>query len=167
MTTDQNAIPKQQKPAILAKLYRFSMLVPYLSLRALTKPRYIGLCIWAFKELSWVDSRLKPMALEALKNNPADLQPAIEDPKLKAQIRRKAIAIYWTAKIHPRKTKCLHRSLVMYKWLKSQGLNPTLEIGWGKETSIGHAWVTYNGMVLNDRSDVAEHTPRLTKVVTN
>ena len=146
------------------KLSRLMMLASYFSSRAAKKPQYIVLCFWAFKELWQVDKNLKELALIALRNNPKVKQPELNDAKLKAEIRRRAIAIYWTARIHPLKTKCLHRSLVLHQWLQSRNLKPTLEIGWGSETGIGHAWITYNGMVLNDNSDVAEKNAKLTQV---
>lgn len=101
------------------------------------------------------------MALEALKV-PAELQPASLNSELTKEIRQRATAIFWTAKIHPLRPKCLHRSLVLYHWLQQQGINPQLEIGWGED--IGHAWVTYDGKVLNDRADIASITPRLIRV---
>lgn len=137
------------------------MLLPQLLSKAIAKPEYILLCLWAFKQLWWVDSRLKEMALEALKV-PADLQPASLNSELTREIRQRATAIAWTAKIHPVRPKCLHRSLVLYHWLQQQGINAQLEIGWGED--IGHAWVTYDGKVLNDRADIASVTPRLIRV---
>jgi hypothetical protein len=114
--------------------------------------------LWAFKQLWWVDSRRKEMALAALKI-PADSQPKSLSSEQTREIRQRATAIAWTAKVHPLRPKCLHRSLVLYNWLEQQGINAQLAIGWGED--IGHAWVTYNGKVLNDRADIAEVTPRL------
>ncbi|NJO96408.1 MAG: lasso peptide biosynthesis B2 protein [Hyellaceae cyanobacterium CSU_1_1] len=143
------------------KIYQVAILLPRLLTKAIAKPKYTLLCLWAFKQLWWVDSRLKDMALEALKV-PADPQPVSLNSELTKEIRQRAIAIAWTAKIHPLRPKCLHRSLVLYKWLQEQGINAQLEIGWGE--NIGHAWVTYDGKVLNDRTDIASITPRLMKV---
>jgi hypothetical protein len=143
------------------KIYQVAVLLPRLLTKAISNPKYILLCLWAFKQLWWVDSRLKEMALAALKV-PADLQPTSLDLELTKEIRQRAIAIAWTAEIHPVLPKCLHRSLVLYQWLQEQGINAQLEIGWGED--IGHAWVTYDGKVLNDRADIAIITPRLMKV---
>lgn len=131
--------------------------------KAIARPHYILLCLWAFKQLWWVDARLKPMAIDALKI-PADLDPTSLTPDIERKIRQRTRAIAYTAKIHPLRPKCLHRSLVLYQWLQTQGINAQLEIGWGEDKNIGHAWVTYNGKVLNDRADIANLTPRLTKV---
>lgn len=143
------------------KIYQVTVLLPRLLTKAIAKPKYILLCLWAFKQLWWVDSRLKEMALAALKI-PADSQPKSLNSEQTKEIRQRAIAIAWTAEIHPVHPKCLHRSLVLHQWLQEQGINARLEIGWGED--IGHAWVTYDGKVLNDRADIASITPRLMKI---
>ncbi len=160
MNTKSNAIASSKISKIFFKIYRAAVLFPRLLTKAIAKPKYILLCLWAFRRLWWVDSRLKPMALAALKI-PADLEPKDLSPEQKKQIRQRAKAIAWTEKIHPLRPKCLHRSLVLHQWLKEEGINAQLEIGWGDK--IGHAWVTYGGQVLNDRPDIARVTPRLTK----
>lgn len=142
-------------------MYQIVVLLPRLLTKAIAKPKYILLCLWAFKQLWWVDGRLKEMALTALKI-PADTAPANLGLELTKEIRQRAIAIAWTAKIHPLGPKCLHRSLVLHQWLQARGINAQLEIGWGED--IGHAWVTYDGKVLNDRADIAKITPRLMEV---
>jgi hypothetical protein len=143
------------------KIYQAAVLLPRLLTKAISKPRYILLCLWAFKQLWWVNSQLKEMALAALKV-PADTEPGNLGLELTKEIRQRAIAIAWAAKIHPVRPKCLHRSLVLHQWLQAQGINAQLEIGWGED--IGHAWVTYDGKVLNDRADIANVTPRLIRV---
>lgn len=153
----KNALANPQ--LLWRKIYQIAVLIK----NAIAKPQYILLCLWAFKQLWWVDSRLKEMALTALKT-PVENNFDALTPQLQKATRQRAIAIAWTAKIHPLRPKCLHRSLVLYHWLKMQGINPKLEIGWGKEQNIAHAWVTYNGKVLNDRADIDRFTPRLTTV---
>ncbi|MEM8676822.1 MAG: lasso peptide biosynthesis B2 protein [Cyanobacteria bacterium P01_G01_bin.67] len=160
MNTNLNEYLTEQILRKFLKVYRFAKLFPRLIRKAIAKPRYIGLCLWAYKQLWWVDSRLKEMALTALKTN-AENQPDVWTSEFKQATRQRAVAIAWTAKIHPLRPKCLHRSLVLHQWLKEQGINAQLEIGWGN--NIGHAWVTYEGMVLNDRADIAQITPRLLK----
>ena len=146
-------------PVFLRKIYGLAIL----GKKAIAKPQYILLCFWAFQQLWWVNSRLKEMALNALKSPVEDNSDAWT-PQLQQATQKRAIAIAWTAQIHPLRPKCLHRSLVLYRWLKMQGINPKLEIGWGKEQNIAHAWVTYNGRVLNDRADISQFTPRLAKI---
>jgi hypothetical protein len=155
-----NPIKPAPKSPLYKKIYRLSVLLPYLFNKAIANPRYLFLCLWAFKQLWWVDSRLKDMALEALKI-PADPNPESLSFPVRKEIRQRAVAIAWTAKIHPLHPKCLHRSLVLHHWLQQRGINAQLEIGWGQD--IGHAWVSYDGKVLNDRADIATVTPRLTK----
>ena len=142
------------------KFYRFLLLSPQLIIKAISRPKYILLCLWAFQQLWWVDSRLKNMALQALKHTVKGEQSSLS-LKLQKEIRQRAIAIAWTAKIHPLRPKCLHRSLVLYHWLEQKGIQAQLEIGWGE--NIGHAWISYDGKVLNDRGDIANVTPRLTR----
>ena len=156
--SNQSASPKISQ--VFSQIYRMARLFPYLLTRAITKPRYIWLCLWAFKQLWWVDCRLKDMALNAL-NAPVENQSVTWTPELIKAIRQRAVAIAWTAKIHPLRPKCLHRSLVLHHWLKEQGMDARLEIGWGR--NLAHAWVSYGGKVLNDRADIASVTPRLTR----
>ncbi len=144
----------------LAKIYCKMLLLWRLFLKVISKPRYIWLGVWAFKQLWWVDSRLKELALAAL-NNPIPERSQILNPELKREIGQRTTAIAWIAPIHPLNPLCLHRSLVLHQWLKKQGINAQLEIGWGER--IGHAWVSYQGQVLNDRADIARITPRLNK----
>ena len=142
------------------KGYPVAVLSFRLLLKAIAKPRYIGLCFWAFKQLSWVDRDIKQKAIAALKSPTKHSLPPLT-PDLKQEIRDRVKAIFWTAKIHPVHPKCLHRSLALYHWLQEKSFSPKLEIGWGDD--IGHAWVTYNGLVLNDRLNVAESMVPLTK----
>lgn len=137
------------------------VLSPRLLSKAIAEPKYVLLCLWAFKQLWAVDNRLKEMAIAALKM-PANTKPISLDLELTKEIQQRATAIAWTGKIHPLRPKCLHRSLVLHQWLQERGINARLEIGWGKD--IGHAWVSYDNKVLNDRADIAEVTPRLTRV---
>ena len=100
------------------------------------------------------------MAIAALKTPTQNSLPPLNSD-LKQAIRERAVAIFWTTKIHPLRPKCLHRSLALYHWLLEQGVSPKLEIGWGGD--IGHAWVTYDGLVLNDIPNVAESMTPFTR----
>ena len=134
-----------------------------ISKAAIAKPKYIPLGIWAFKQLWWVDRDLQGKAIAALQTSiPASLTPLNLD--LRKAIRERAIAIFWIAKIHPLQPKCLHRSLALYHWMVEQGISPKLEVGWGD--NIGHAWITYDGIVLNDNLNVAEYMIPFTKLQT-
>ena len=139
----------------LKKVYRLLYLLFHGFKAAIAKPQYFFLALWAFKQLWWVDRDLQKMAISALQTPPKNAIPLNSD--LKKAIKERVNAIAHIAKIHPLQPKCLHRSLVLYHWLLKQGISPKLEIGWGN--NIGHAWITYNGLVLNDVSNIAELTP--------
>lgn len=53
-------------------------------------------------------------------------------------------------------TNCLKQSLVLWILLRSQGIISVLRIGVHKEADnfSAHAWVEYQGIVLNDTDDV-------------
>lgn len=54
--------------------------------------------------------------------------------------------------------KCLQKSLVLWALLRRQGINAELRIGVRREGGNfeAHAWVEYEGFVLNDASDVRD-----------
>ncbi|WP_373540726.1 lasso peptide biosynthesis B2 protein [Chamaesiphon sp.] len=57
---------------------------------------------------------------------------------------------------HRRWTNCLKQSLLLWILLRSQGILSEIRIGVGRESTIftAHAWVEYQGIVLNDTEDV-------------
>ncbi len=132
-----------------------------LLIRAIKQPRDIWLCLWSFERLWWVDRHLQSLAVGALKA-PCLSTPELLSQDLSQEIERRVAVIAWTAKHHPCRPQCLHRSLVLYLWLKSQGISAQLEVGWGNE--IGHAWVSYAGEILNDNPEIAKLTPPLRKI---
>jgi hypothetical protein len=131
-----------------------------LLIKALKQPRTIWLCLWAFGRLWWVDRYLQSLAVGALKA-PTLSTPQSLSQDLHKEIERRVAAIAWTAKHHPCRPQCLHRSLVLYLWLRSRGIFAQLEVGWGDK--IGHAWVSYAGKVLNDSPEITKLTPPLVK----
>ncbi len=155
-----NQISSSRIKKIFSKIYRLIRLALRLLQKAIANPKYIPLCFWAFKQLSWVDRDLQNMAIAALKTPTQNSLPPLNSD-LKQAIRERAVAIFWTTKIHPLRPKCLHRSLALYHWLLEQGVSPKLEIGWGGD--IGHAWVTYDGLALNDSPNVAESMTLFTR----
>jgi hypothetical protein len=96
------------------------------------------------------------MAIDAL-NSPVEGHSRVLDVEFEREVQRRAGAIAWTARYHPCRPQCLHRSLVLYRWLRNRGILAQLEIGWGDK--IGHAWISYGGKVLNDHPDIASITP--------
>lgn len=133
---------------------------PSLLIKAIKRPQLIWLGIWAFGRLWWVDRHLQVLAISALQEPKlSTLQLLSQD--LYQEIQCRVAVIAWTANHHPCRPQCLHRSLVLYLWLRSQEISAQLEVGWGDE--IGHAWVSYQGQVLNDRPEIYELTPPLMK----
>jgi Transglutaminase-like superfamily len=124
--------------------------------KAIRHPGKGWLGIWVFCQLWWVDRHLQAFGCAALKDPVDATLPTLDAAMVKA-IRLRAGYIEWVGRFHPCQPLCLHRSLVLYRWLRHQGISARLEVGWGDR--VGHAWVTYDGQVLNDRPDVAEVTP--------
>lgn len=126
--------------------------------KSLQKLESLYLRVWAFSQLWWVDRHLQAFATDALKTAvPTNLQ--LLNQAQKQAIQRRVAVISWTAGHHPCHPQCLHKSLVLYRWLHKQGIAAQLEVGW--KGDIGHAWVSYNEQVLNDKPDVANYTPPL------
>jgi hypothetical protein len=69
------------------------------------------------------------------------------------------------ARHHVVEARCLHRSLALHHWLRSEGLPSELRIGVHKagDELKAHAWIELAGCVINDRPDaVAVFTPLAT-----
>jgi len=125
-------------------------------LKVVRHPEKGWLGLWVFCQLWWVDQNLQAFGCQALKDTVSSAIPTL-DPAMTNAIRLRAGYIELIGRFHPCRPLCLHRSLVLYRWLRQQGISARLEVGWGDR--IGHAWVTYDGQVLNDRPDIAEVTP--------
>lgn len=54
------------------------------------------------------------------------------------------------------KPNCLQKSLLLWWFLRQRGIESELRIGVRKKAELleAHAWVEYQGWILNDRSDV-------------
>ena len=64
-------------------------------------------------------------------------------------------------------TRCLPRSLVLWALLRRQGFSPALRFG-ARNTDgrfEAHAWVEYQGQVVNDRPDVGQRFAPFAKIV--
>jgi hypothetical protein len=61
------------------------------------------------------------------------------------------------------RASCLRRSLLVWWFLRSEGIASTIRFG--VQMSSGrleaHAWVEYNGTVINDAANIHEHYPTL------
>lgn len=64
----------------------------------------------------------------------------------------RAVVLARAARITPTRAVCLQQSLVLYRWLRRRGEPCELCIGVRKVGSAlaAHAWVEYDGQVLND-----------------
>ncbi len=129
--------------------------------RTLERLGSLYLRAWAFCQLWWIDRHLQALATDALRTSvPSNLQ--MLNQVQQKEIKRRVAAIAWTAQHHPCHPQCLHKSLVLYRWLHTQGIAARLEVGWTGD--IGHAWVSYNDQVLNDNPDVAKSIPPLMRI---
>ena len=86
------------------------------------------------------------------------------DPLSLDEARRLAWVVDGTARRGPWKANCLQRSLVLWWFLLRRGMSSEIRIGvrrrpdapsGGRQLDF-HAWVEYQGLVLNDRADVRE-----------
>ncbi len=67
--------------------------------------------------------------------------------------------VLWAARYGPYSGNCLSRSLTLWWLLRQQGLESQLRIGVSNAAGRfeAHAWIEYQGVVINDRPDVGEH----------
>ena len=77
----------------------------------------------------------------------------------KRVIRRQARLIDIASRYPFRWALCLQRSQALLWRLRSIGIDAQLRVGVRKDGSqmSAHAWVEYDGVVLNDRQDTPEH----------
>ena len=78
---------------------------------------------------------------------------------------RYARRINMAARFHPVNARCLHKSLVLHRWLRREGLPSHLRIGVLKEDGElkAHAWVELAGRAVNDRQEALVGFSRLTR----
>jgi hypothetical protein len=64
----------------------------------------------------------------------------------------------------PRRANCLDRSVVLWWMLSRRGLITEVRFGARREANglAAHAWVEFNGIVLNDSEDIAQEYVPLT-----
>lgn len=80
----------------------------------------------------------------------------VTDDELEPQVWRTVRMVRIAVGYNSPWTNCLKQSLVLWILLRSQGILGVLRIGVRKEadTFSAHAWVEYQGIVLNDTEDV-------------
>jgi hypothetical protein len=75
-----------------------------------------------------------------------------------SEIRRVVQMVKLAVKYSPPWASCLRKSLVLWYLLRRKGIESELRIGSRRNEGKfeGHAWIEYQGMVLNDTPDVRE-----------
>ncbi len=70
--------------------------------------------------------------------------------------RRTAAVVRAVAQRHPCRSNCLHRSLTLWCLLRGEGIDSQLRVGvrTGGGEFEAHAWVEYDGSVIDDHDDV-------------
>jgi hypothetical protein len=80
--------------------------------------------------------------------------------RTRAEVWRTADLVRAARKWHIVRSTCLSYSLVLWRLLRGQGIDSDVRIGVRRGTSgevEAHAWIEWNGEVLNDCADVAAH----------
>jgi hypothetical protein len=123
------------------------------------------LFIRAFIGLVLVDLKLRTSGSQRL-ISPAELAeqrpPRQSSTEFLQQAECYARWLEIAARHHVVRAQCLHRSLVLHRWLRREGLPSELRIGVRKEDGAlkAHAWVELGGEVVREgRNAVAAFTP--------
>ena len=84
---------------------------------------------------------------------PAGRRPGVDE---RWQAARYARWIGVAARFHIVRARCLHRSLVLHRWLSREGLPSELRIGVRKETGQlrAHAWVDLDGQAVGESAQL-------------
>lgn len=82
-------------------------------------------------------------------------------PRCGIESRRVAWLVERAARTVPWPATCLRRSLVLWALLRRDGVQAEIRLGVRKAEGAhaAHAWVEFQGVVLNDRQDVAQLFP--------
>lgn len=75
-----------------------------------------------------------------------------------SEVRRVVRMVKLAVKYSPPWASCLRKSLVLWYLLRRKGIETELRIGSRRNEGKfeGHAWIEYQGMVLNDTPDVRQ-----------
>lgn len=92
-------------------------------------------------------------------SRPADGRHPLPDDSQRKMALRVARAVNSAALHGPADPKCLERSLTLWWMLRREGIAGKLQVGGRKKAGEfeAHAWVEWDGQVLNDAADVREH----------
>ncbi len=103
--------------------------------------------------LLWIDLVLRVLPFQRVLDRAAGpTEAAALSASDVRRARTYASVIELAARHHLIRARCLHRSLVLAGWLRSDGLSSALRIGVRKESDgiAAHAWVEVGGAVVND-----------------
>ncbi len=120
-----------------------------------------GLLVSAVFLLPIVATSLKTVGLQRTqswlaRNALAPMRPATEQTR--ADVRRAVHIVAAACRRHPVRSSCLPRTIVLWGLLRRRGIGGDLRIGVRYDTQgqfEAHAWLEWNGEVLNDAADVA------------
>ena len=87
----------------------------------------------------------------------APMRPATAQTR--SDVRRAAQMVAVACRRHPLRSNCLPRAVVLWSLLQRRGIGADVRIGVRYDTQgqfESHAWLEWNGEVLNDAADVAE-----------
>ena len=77
----------------------------------------------------------------------------------RANVRRAAQMVATACRQYPFRSDCLPRTIVLWSLLRHRGIDGNVRIGVRSDTQgefQAHAWLEWNGEVINDAGDVAE-----------
>lgn len=119
------------------------------------RPREKLLVSIAFLEHSRIDLELRMIGFRKLLSQIERETPVAESAVRDEDIERARQYARWVgiaARVHPLNPQCLHRSLVLHRWLRRESLPSRLRIGVRKEGSslLAHAWIELAGVIVND-----------------
>lgn len=105
--------------------------------------------------------------LQAWLNRLTPQAPGDTSPRSVQQVLRVAVdSVNRVKRFSPLPGNCLSQSLALTRLLRRRGVGPALRLGvrFTGPTFEAHAWVEYNGRVLNDTQDVhTRYTPLVEK----
>jgi hypothetical protein len=84
------------------------------------------------------------------------MRPATEQTR--ADVRRAVQIVAAAYRLHPVRSSCLPRAVVLWSLLQRRGIAADVRIGvrYNMQGQFeSHAWLEWNGKVLNDAADVA------------
>jgi Transglutaminase-like superfamily len=91
-----------------------------------------------------------------VRKSPGSVVPLTEHTR--ANVRRAAQMVAVACRRQPLRSSCLPRTIVLWSLLRSRGINADVRIGvrcGNEEEFQAHAWLEWNGEVVNDAADVA------------